>query len=272
MKSFEIKRMLNVLQWNAVTYKRNILRNSIGSGLCVLLLTLLTTGMLWGSSPVSPAMIARMGWFVLIGYAIGMIVNIGRVGFNMRTKNDIVSYSMLPATRLEKFVSGIITQTVIHLICVTLAIAGADILQMIMSCTLTGAYFSIIYAMGEQLSQIVETGSAMHITTATLAYLSTMSTFLLGGTFFRKNPVLCTVIANIILTSALGFTIGFGVDKLSDWLTDNHYVLTIEPLIGNDTVNHLFWAFLLIYTSFKTWLAYWLYSRTQVISNKLFNV
>ena len=172
---------------------------------------------------------------------------------------------MLPASRLEKFITLVIDCVVMTLLCYLAGALLADITQFLLFSLFRPSESTFIVSELFKLSQFSTTvdGNVSTFTMASFALLMSvwgMSIFLLGGVFFRRYAWLLTAatlhFAFIILISIASNFSSFNFDlneASAAWLF-NCANIVITLLIILNVV-----------------LAYWMYRRLQVINNKWIN-
>ena len=217
---------------------------------------------------------------LFIGGAMGVVtpflfyIGAGRMLKMMRTKEGRISFLMLPATRLEKFISRALLSTLGVFLLVVLAIIAADMLRFV---------FHPMFSLPASMSQlhfpalITEVfcspfsifGSEQveaHAVILRLEWLSVAcvlwghSMFILGGTIFVKHPVLktfgCLFLLFLILSN-LVINIKFG-DFVSSAIEDGQTFMVVSTVVFS------------VLFLFNWWLSYHLFSIAQIIRKKLF--
>ncbi len=201
----------------------------------------------------------------------------------MRTKEQRISYLMLPATSLEKFVSRSLYVTV-----------GAFFLLMITSvmAEMTHCFFRPLFDIPEELKvsvlpnvwnlfvELVSPFDTYYIRQVingvdTTTVISNMykvmwvsalclwfhSLFILGGNVWKKYAFIKTLILIFIVSGAFTFSLLQLIRKGMTW------VMQIGVMDGRG-LNCLLTLFFLAFTVFDWWLAYRLSVRAQVVKPK----
>ena len=192
---------------------------------------------------------------------------------NMKTKLQRESFLMLPACNLEKFVARLLMMSIGVLVQLFAAVILADVIQFIFSFIITPDFhISITWAM---LSHIIPTiqpfdNDWLKWITLYSFILFSHSFATLGGTFYRKLPVLLTACTGILLIMILGYIINkLGEAGVFDFFSHINfsngstadYCITI-------TASFVFLAL----AAFNYWASYKLFTRMQVICNKWINI
>ena len=213
---------------------------------------------------------------------------------DMRTKEARLSYLMLPATLLEKFVSKAlyVTVGVMGMIVVALFLAEAahfifipffdnlrdefkifvwpelweKIGKIINPFQMRKVYLNVTYGTDPSTWQCVEKSMFFIFSMGYTATLWQHSIFVLGGNYFGKHPMIKTVAIMILIGGLMGWACTLiSLDDLS-WIDDfiQHHSnwLTEEMVAG--FISFVFLAF----TALNWWLSYKLFTRRQVIEPK----
>lgn len=261
-------RILHVLYWNIISNKRDIRRNITGMMTAFCIITIANCFGRWSAGFFRETDIMEATMFCIIGSAVAMAYYASGVCWNMQTKTTFINYTMLPATKAEKFFANVLYQTVVRLAGILVALVATDILQAIISFIYTHDAGSMTYCL---LMSLCNMGRVNEVFSATVALLFVHSTFFLGGTFFRRHQFALTALLWIAIPfffSILGMSIFTGV---AYWLSSEGYELTIDPLFSADTYEALMGLIVLLLIPFNYWISYRLFCRSQVINNKFFN-
>jgi hypothetical protein len=192
---------------------------------------------------------------------------------NMKTKLQRESFLMLPACNLEKFVARLLMMSIGVLVQLFAAVILADVIQFIFSFIITPDFhISITWTV---LSHIIPTihpfdNDWLKWITLYSFILFSHSFATLGGTFYRKLPVLLTACTGILLSMILGYIINkLGEAGVFDFFSHINfsngstadYCITITA----------FFVFLAL-AAFNYWASYKIFTRMQVICNKWINI
>lgn len=262
----KLKRIQQVLTWNIIGYKRDLLNQTLTLAALSFLFAFFHSFGGYAEGIADWEGIKESAVINVIMIAILFILNASNILFTTRTRNEFVNFMMLPATHAEKFCSNFIFQTVIRFVCMIASIMLADVVQAIISLIITHDAYSLTLATANVLYENM-TG-LQNIAGA----LSLHSIFILGGCFFRKRQTLFTLLAWIgiplLIAIVVGF-MGYGVVSLADEL---NYSITVEIIPEWEkyadiavTVINVAWATLCY------WLSYRIFRRLQYINNRFFN-
>lgn len=270
MTQFSFNRLCKVLKWDLITSRRTLVRETMGIFVAILIMTVITSQVIW-TREIHEWNLFTVKAFVPICVFFAILGSAGRICYNMREKNDIVNYLMVPASKLEKFITNFLHQSVVRFASICAGIALADAAQMLFSLALAGDSFSLCKMLIDaNVFGFIAPGE--RILDNWLVILFFHSSFTLGGCFFRKNPVLMTFLTWCVAGLVFSIIIGYGVVGILSWYQDQPYAVDFENL---DAYHYALETFVTVITLLLTCLFYWLaYNRfchLQVINNKYFN-
>lgn len=278
-KNFDLHRLSMVLRWDILTNWQRHLGATAGLaiGLSIYCVLRLFSMRYWLNSTevelashqyqVSVCMFFSVIAFIAFYALASCIFN------NMKTKLQRESFLMLPACNLEKFVARLLMMSIGVLVQLFAAVILADVIQFIFSFIITPDFhISITWAV---LSHIISTihpfdNDWLKWITLYSFILFSHSFATLGGTFYRKLPVLLTACTGILLSMILGYIINkLGEAGVFDFFSHINfsngstadYCITITA----------FFVFLAL-AAFNYWASYKLFTRMQVICNKWINI
>lgn len=278
-KNFDLHRLSMVLRWDILTNWQRHLGATAGLAIgislyCVLRLFSMrywinSTGVeLAGHQyQVSVCMFFSVVAFIAFYVLASCIFN------NMKTKLQRESFLMLPACNLEKFVARLLMMSIGALVQLFAAVILADVIQFIFSFIITPDFhISITWAVLSHIIPIIQPFDNDWLKWITLYsfILFSHSFATLGGTFYRKLPVLLTACTGILLSMILGYIINkLGEAGVFDFFSHINfsngstadYCITITA----------FFVFLAL-AAFNYWASYKLFTRMQVICNKWINI
>lgn len=205
---------------------------------------------------------------------------------NMKTKQDRISFLTLPASNLEKFLSRYIMTTVGMIISILLALLIADLVRMLFG-FIIGVHFvdSIFlrflgigwhYALFDyykMANSVAGVSYSFYIWLVIFIFTTVMAAhaeFMLGGTLFRKHPMLLTILSLVVIGSFQASIIPGSCWELI-FLGMDRKPNTFEVF----SYGNMFWTIVLpniVITIFCYWASYKLFCRSQVISNKWINL
>lgn len=207
---------------------------------------------------------------------------------NMMTKEKRISFLMLPATMVEKFVARFLYVTVGLLLAIFVTVSLAEVTRFILLplFNLPDAFHqSALPKIISQFSNLVYVRGNDHLIghedvgNFSLALLSVMawiyglwlhSLYILGGNIWYKKPffktlgsiIVVSIVLAVILTRSV---ILIGSDTMKDfgiWLTENLSWMSVNFALSCGI------AFFLAFTLLNWWLSYRLFTRSQVIKPK----
>lgn len=202
---------------------------------------------------------------------------------NMKTKLQRESFMMLPANNLEKYAARFLMMSVGSILMMLIATLIADFVQFILSFFMTPGYHASI--IGSSLSQIYKaaTDATCNNPISILAWqckidaalvgwsflIMIYSFTLLGGTFFRKQPIILTAVSGIIIFMIVGYC----GSKLEEWGVFDFYTHLNHDNPGTSLCIAIFWSVVfLALAAGSLWASYKLFTRMQVICNKWINI
>ena len=267
-----------VVRWSILSEWKGFAGGIIGLGIAIALYCLISlfTIKALGESGymVAEELYASRGCGFIGGIAfIAFYVLASCIFSNMKTKQKRENFLMLPASNLEKFVARILLTTAGAVVGIFCSLVIGDILQFLFSLFITpGFHASITWAVVKE--------AALNLFSPTDNWLATIALYFfllfahsfatLGGTFYRKLPVLLTACTSIVLCIILGII----VNKLGEAGILN-FNLNIDLSRGN-TTDICFTATIAIVflalSAFNYWASYKVFCRMQIICNKWLNL
>ena len=276
-----------VLRWDLLTNWKGYFYRTAGLAIGIILLSI---SMLY-SFPHSYFIVergldyyyeCRMTGFLSAIFILLFFVSASNIFGNMKTKLQRESFLMLPANNLEKYAARLLMMSIGSILMMLIATLIADFVQFVFSFFMTpGHHASII---GCFLSQIYKTATSIphnpisilmwqwKIDAALLGWsflIMIYSFCLLGGTFFRKQPIILTAVSGIIIFMIIGYC----GSKLEDWGVFDFFNHLNYDNPGTSLCMAIFWSVVfLALAAFNYWASYKLFTRMQVICNKWINI
>ncbi len=291
MSNFNISRTARLARWSLVEERGFAIRTTI---IITLLMTFLMTFLSIGGEATFMAydVDARMQVlmmeklskglsFIFISiYWLVMMVGGSMVFRNMRTKQQRIAYMMLPASNMEKYVTRVVMVVLGGLLMSVLSFVLADQLQMVFIKLIFGEMHigSYVMASASMLSDIASKGvgalksmgidietsfpnSSLYTSFAAtgmqsgnflgvwfvLQYLFDMSAFLLMGSLFRRHSWLFACLIYSLVTALIHLI----VPAVNIWIPVTLMLVCIVVFV---------------------WLSFRVFTRMQVINNKLLNI
>lgn len=268
MNTFNFNRFWLTLKTNVVSNQKRYMRIILTVFVALTAAYMLTAiDVIFGNRDLSPQNYelfrgaATIGFTMLVGISPSLIMR------NHNRKEQRITLFMLPASRLEKFITQIIICIVVIPVCYIIGAAIADILQWIAFSIINPGHaqlvMSYLFTDWTLTSELPVYEATLITIFIFILILWNMSLYLLGGVFFRRYAWLMTTatlyfiffIAMIIL-SKIAFSFSFHYNVVESAIPELYIGIAI------------FTAF----TVLNVWLSYRLYSRLQVINNKWFNI
>ena len=286
-KTFDLHRFGMVLRWDLLTNWKGYFYRTAGLAIGIILLSI---SMLY-SFPHSYFIVergldyyyeCRMTGFLSAIFILLFFVSASNIFGNMKTKLQRESFLMLPANNLEKYAARFLMMSIGSIIMMLIATLIADFVQFVFSFFMTpGHHASII---GCFLSQIYKTATdtsnnpisilawQWKIDAALLGWsflIMIYSFCLLGGTFFRKQPIILTAVSGIIIFMIIGYC----GSKLEDWGAFDFFKHLNYDNPGTSLCMAIFWSVIfLALAASSLWASYKIFTRMQVICNKWINM
>ena len=215
----------------------------------------------------------------------GGIYNASRIMENMNTQQKRISYLMLPATSLEKFLVRGIYVTIgffLTMIVALLLAEGTRFMLLPLFSLSDDFHQSVIPFVWEKLTtvELVKfTGPGAEESYRLLYFREAIglllifwahSLFILGGCYWQKHPFWKTlgsmILVHVLVLTFLGNFLVY-ISK-NNW---EKYHESLEFILGGVTINQslTFWSIiLLLLLALNWWLSYKLFTRSQVIKPK----
>ena len=286
-KTFDLHRFGMVLRWDLLTNWKSYFYSIAGLAIGIIMLSI---SMLY-SFPHSHYIVegdlgnyyedSMTGFLATILIAF-FFVSACNIFSNTKTKLQRENFLMLPANNLEKYAARFLMMSVGSILTMLIATLIADFVQFILSFFMTPGYHASI--IGSSLRQIYEAATntgdnpicilagqcKIEAALVGWSFLIMIYSFtLLGGTFFRKQPIILTAVSGIIIYMIVGYC----GSKLEDWGAFDFYTHLNHDNPGTSLCIAIFWSVVfLALAAFSLWASYKLFTRMQVICNKWINI
>ena len=286
-KTFDLHRFGMVLRWDLLTNWKSYFYSIAGLAIGIIMLSI---SMLY-SFPHSHFIVegdlgnyyeGNMPVFLAAIVILFFFISPCNIFSNMKTKLQRENFMMLPANNLEKYAARFLMMSVGSILMMLIATLIADFVQFVLSFFMTPGYHASI--IGSSLSQIYKaatnTGDNLicilagqyKIDAAILgwSFLTMIYSFcLLGGTFFRKQPIILTAVSGIIIFMIIGYC----GSELEEWGAFDFFKHFNYDNPGTSLCIAIFWSVVfLALAAFSLWASYKLFTRMQVICNKWINI
>ena len=274
MANFDIRRFGLVLRWMAVSTRKEVLSNT--GAMFFAYMVVFVTNMLSSLHADFEHAESRLDGAVVLNTMVFMVICvIGGCWIinNMRTKEQRITFIMLPASRLEKFVARAFYVTVVWAVMAFAAYCLADVFRILMS--LVMGVHVVGCTIPRFLSQIFDdyivpyfiiNKSSWVEMLLLAAYCSWVfwihSIYVLGGVFFRRRQ--------FVLTSCFNFLLAIAGTLVASVLLKNYLAVGSTGNIGILAIAAC--VVFILWGAADWWLAYRLFRRMQVINNKWINL
>ena len=286
-KTFDLHRFGMVLRWDLLTNWKSYFYSIAGLAIGIIMLSI---SMLY-SFPHSHFIVegdlgnyyeGNMTGFLAAIVILFFFISPCNIFSNMKTKLQRENFMMLPANNLEKYAARFLMMSVGSILMMLIATLIADFVQFVLSFFMTPGYHASI--IGSSLSQIYKAATntgdnpicilagQYKIDAAILgwSFLTMIYSFcLLGGTFFRKQPIILTAVSGIIIFMIIGYC----GSELEEWGAFDFFKHLNYDNPGTSLCMAIFWSVVfLALAAFSLWASYKLFTRMQVICNKWINI
>lgn len=286
-KTFDLHRFGMVLRWDLLTNRKSYFCSIAGLAIGIIMLSI---SMLY-TFPLSHYIIggdlgnyyedSMTGFLATILIAF-FFVSACNIFSNTKTKLQRESFMMLPANNLEKYAARFLMMSVGSILIMVIATLIGDFVQFVLSFFMTPGYHASI--IGSSLSQIYKAATDSGNDPISIlawqckadaaligwSFLIMIYSFtLLGGTFFRKQPIILTAVSGIIIFMIIGYC----GSKLEEWGAFDFYTHLNYDNPGTSLCIAIFWSVVfLALAAVSLWASYKLFTRMQVICNKWINI
>ena len=286
-KTFDLHRFGMVLRWDLLTNWKSYFYSNAGLAIGIIMLSI---SMLY-SFPHSYFIVerdlnyyyeCRMTGFLAAIFILFIFISACNIFSNMKTKLQRESFMMLPANNLEKYAARFLMMSIGSIIMMLIATLIADFVQFVLSFFMTPGYHASI--IGSSLSQIYEAATntgdnpicilagqcKIEAALVGWSFLIMIYSFtLLGGTFFRKQPIILTAVSGIIIFMIIGYC----GSKLEEWGAFDFFKHLNYDNPGTSLCMAIFWSVIfLALAASSLWASYKIFTRMQVICNKWINM
>lgn len=286
-KTFDLHRFGMVLRWDLLTNWKSYFYSIAGLDIGIIMLSI---SMLY-TFPHSHYIVggdlgnyyedSMTGFLATILIAF-FVVSACNIFSNTKTKLQRENFLMLPANNLEKYAARFLMMSVGSILIMVIATLIGDFVQFVLSFFMTPGYHASI--IGSSLSQIYKAATDSGNDPISIlawqckadaalvrwSFLIMIYSFtLLGGTFFRKQPIILTAVSGIIIFMIIGYC----GSKLEEWGAFDFYTHLNYDNPGISLCIAIFWSVVfLALAAVSLWASYKLFTRMQVICNKWINI
>ena len=286
-KTFDLHRFGMVLRWDLLTNWKSYFYSIAGLAIGIIMLSI---SMLY-TFPHSHYIVggdlgnyyedSMTGFLATILIAF-FFVSACNIFSNTKTKLQRESFMMLPANNLEKYAARFLMMSVGSILIMVIATLIGDFVQFVLSFFMTPGYHASI--IGSSLNQIYKAATntgdnpicilagQCKIDAALVGWsflIMIYSFTLLGGTFFRKQPIILTAVSGIIIFMIVVYC----GSKLEAWGAFDFYTHLKYDNPSTSLCIAIFWSVVfLALAAGSLWASYKLFTRMQVICNKWINI
>lgn len=263
-----MQRLIKVLHWLIISNKHEIRRSFIGLTTAFCIITAVNNIGAWTCHIVQYSNTMSAAKWCFVGTGFAMLLWASQVCFNMVTKTTFINYAMLPATNVEKYVVNVLYQTVCRIAIALAAFIVTDVLQSIISLVMAGEANSLVMCGITALQQFVNITDVFSLI---VFGIFAHSTFLLGGTLFRRRQFLLTCLMWVVVPFVTSTLLVLAAGALAHLYDPDEYDISFTLWFSPEAYNWLFTVALMAATCLCYWLSYRFFRRSQVINNKFFN-
>lgn len=202
--------------------------------------------------------------------SIVLCFSASRIFKPMSGKGKRIEFLMLPATHAEKFVSRVVYSVFGTAFVLFVVFLVAELTRILIS-----AVFSVntwgVMEMGHVVDGVMMTPNmkfdGVFWLLSLISFVWTHSLYILGGTYFTKHPFRKTLILMVLFNSLLSvcflaFRMGGQGNSLS--------ITTMSMVVYDGVYTWIYYTIYFIFAVVNWWLAYRLFSRSQVMERNLF--
>lgn len=268
MTQFNFHRFINTLVWQMAN-RRKVYEKAAATGLLAILVCFLFNLLTRDGNAGYAATIGSVAVFVLGGY---LFTSGAFIASDLTDKQSRISSFLLPASRLEKFVSRYVCIVVVVPLATLIGLAVGDLAQVVVNGLVFHDSTSAVASFFRQLGNIslMPDDAVPSAFTNITGYALLNSIYLLLGSLFRRHAWIKSniLLITLVIVLSVGITFGsiallnaiYGEGNYSVVLIDSPWVTAAEYVVA--------WAAI----SFNFWLSFRIYSRMQAVSNKWHNL
>lgn len=245
---------------------------------CLIIVLLAAFALFVNRTPTSWSYVNSLWQIINTVAAVYLVSGSALIVSNIQRKGQRIREFMVPESKLRKFVARYVHLMVLIPVAAIIGICVGDLLQMLLSALALGEAHSIVGTIASHISPDLKL-SNMHfgIGTVTISGVTMVlvnvyanTVFLVLGTIFRRhawiksNVIVGTSFVVIVIAGALAFAW-----FLAKFYGDGNYEITF---IGDTWLNIIACTALALLSAFNYWLAYRIYSRMQIVTNRWHNL
>lgn len=287
-KTFDLHRFGMVLRWDLLTNWKSYFYSMAGLAIGIIMISISMlynfphSRVIGAGGDLSDYYRCSIVGFLAALFMLFIFISACNIFSNMKTKLQRESFLILPANNLEKYAARFLMMSVGSILIMVIAMLIGDFVQFILSFFMTPGYHASI--IGSSLRQIYEAATdAGNDPISVLAWqckadaalvgwsflIMIYSFTLLGGTFFRKQPIILTAVSGIVIFRIIGYC----GSKLKEWGAFDFFAHLNYDNPGTSLCVAIFWSVVfLALAAVSLWASYKLFTRMQVICNKWINI
>ena len=287
-KTFDLHRFGMVLRWDLLTNWKSYFYSMAGLAIGIIMISISMlynfphSRVIGAGGDLSDYYRCSIVGFLAALFMLFIFISACNIFSNMKTKLQRESFLILPANNLEKYAARFLMMSVGSILIMVIAMLIGDFVHFILSFLMTPGYHASI--IGSSLRQIYEAATdAGNDPISVLAWqckadaalvgwsflIMIYSFTLLGGTFFRKQPIILTAVSGIVIFMIIGYC----GSKLEEWGAFDFYTHLNYDNPGTSLCVAIFWSVVfLALAAVSLWASYKLFTRMQVICNKWINI
>lgn len=265
MNTFSIHRFRLTLLWQLASRQRIYLYGAAIGLLAVVVPTLfrLVSGNL-NILVESVAMSSLPGTLLAVLSAYLLTCGAFIVG-DIGDKHSRINTFLLPASKLEKFLSRYLCVLIALPLAVLIGVAVGDIIQSLLCLIVVGDFSSVMASFCKS-----SLGTVSFNVAEVFALWLVHSIYLVVGTFFRRHAWIKANLLLLAVVIVLGLGGVYAVKSILDVIYgENGYNIVFFDGLGADLVGYVVTLALIC---FNYWAAFRLYARMQGINNKWYNI
>ena len=275
MTNFNIQRFGRTLLWSAKMTQKEII--TLTAAMFFALSVPFVVAVLSGRHASVWAAAAGFMSAVQVDVAIYIVISVigGCWIFNnMKTKEQRITFKMLPATDLEKFAARALYVTLVWWLMGLVAYCAADVFRMLL-CLIIGTdpvkcfipdFFTYVFGVDNHTVHLNSDDEpaalfALYALACTWSFW-VHSLYILGGALFRRRQFVLTTLAHFILMLVFTPVI-------------INFIDTVDTALARQWVDTWAWSLAAVFAAagvLDWWLSYKIFRRMQVINNKWVNL
>ena len=261
-------------RWSLMTYKKGYMKAFIGLFVAFLIIMGFSTGMFFGYKGMTDfgSIVSCCSICILAKVVAGAALT-ALVFKNMVSKQSRIQFLMLPASNKTKFWSRVVLAIGSGIVIPAVALVCADLVQMGVSLIFADETWSITKHIVQSYTHF-EYDANIHISfSEAVSGIAVMcwavSSYVLGGTVYRKSPFILTTLSWLVFWIVIGLGGGMVMAYFSTHFQNIEVDFVWDP---KTTLLWMLTAIALAFTVFNTWASYRIFKRMNAVNNGLTNL